>query len=159
MATNALRTYVARSGTSATNTTAVSLTAATAKSVVSVLGAATDSLALIRVKISFASATATDAPAIVEVGITTALGTVTSFTPVQWSGTSLASTASAGYNATVEPTYSRIIDSFYVPVYMGSYAEWVPLGFEPQVAASNGFAIRVTSPAASSCLASVLYGE
>ena len=159
MATNALRTYVARSGTSATNTAGVALAAATAKSVVGVLGAATDSLALIRIKVSFASATATDAPAIVEVGTITALGTTTAFTPVQWSGTTVASSASAGYNATVEPTYGRIIDSFYVPVFNGSYGEWVPLGFEPQVAASQGFALRITSPAAATCLASILYGE
>lgn len=159
MATNALRVYVARSGTSATNTTGVALTAATAKTVVGVLGAATDSIALIRVKVSFASATATDAPAICEVGIISALGTTTSFTPVQWSGTTLASSATAGYNATVEPTYTRVIDPFYVPVFNGSYAEWVPLGFEPQVGASTGFAIRVTSPAAATCLASIMYGE
>lgn len=159
MATNALRTYVARSGTSATNTTGVALTAATAKTVVAVLGAASDTIALIRVKVSFASATSTDAPATVEIGVITALGTVSSFTPVQWSGTTQASSATAGYNATVEPTYNRIVDSMYLPVFNGSYGEWVPLGFEPQVGASNGFAIRVTSPAAATCLASILYGE
>lgn len=159
MATNALRTYVARSGTSATNTTAVSLSAATAKSVVAVLGASSDTIGLIRVKVSFASATATDAPAICEVGIITALGTTTSFTPVQQSGSPVASSATAGYNATVEPTYTRVIDSFYVPVFNGSYGEWEPLGFEPAAAVSQGFAIRVTSPAAATCLASILYGE
>lgn len=159
MATTALRTYVARSGTSATNTTAVSLVAATAKSVVGVLGSSSDSINLLRVKIAFSSATATDAPALVEVGIITALGTTTSFTPVQASGINMASSATAGYNATVEPTYNRILDSFYVPVYMGLYEGWVPLGEEPIAAASQGFAIRVTSPATATCLASLLYGE
>lgn len=159
MATNALRTYTVRSGTGATNTTGVALTAATAKSVVAVMGSAADTLALIKAKVTFSSATATDAPAIVEIGVITAAGTTTAFTPVQWSGSTLASSATAGYNATVEPTYSRIIDSQYVPVFNGLYEFWVPLGFEPQVAPSNGFAIRVTSPAAATCLASILYGE
>ena len=159
MATNALRTYVARSGTSATNTTGVSLTAATAKTVVGVLGASTDTIGLVRIKVSFASATATDAPAIVEVGIISALGTSTAFTPVQWSGSPVASTATAGYNHTVEPTYARVLDSFYVPVFNGTYGEWTPLGFEAAAAVSQGFAIRVTSPAAATCLASILYGE
>lgn len=159
MATNALRTYIARSGTSATNTTGVSLTAATAKSVVGCLGASSDTITMMRVKISFSSATATDAPATVELGIISALGTMTSFTPVQWSGSSLASSATAGYNATVEPTYTRIVDSMYIPVFNGAYAEWIPLGMEPQVGASTGFAIRITSPAAATCLASILFGE
>jgi hypothetical protein len=136
MATNALRTYTVRSGTGATNTTGVALTAATAKSVVVVMGSAADTLALIKAKVTFSSATATDAPAIVEIGVITAAGTTT-----------------------VEPTYNRIIDSQYVPVFNGLYEFWVPLGFEPQVAPSNGFAIRVTSPAAATCLASILYGE
>lgn len=159
MASTALRTYVARSGTSATNTTAVSLSASTAKSVVGVIGSAADTLNLLRAKISFASATSTDAPAIVEIGIITALGTMTSFTPVQWSGSPAASSASAGYNATVEPTFTRILDPFYVPVFMGLYEAWLPLGEEPLAAVSQGFAIRITSPAAATCLASLLYGE
>ena len=159
MASTALRTYVARSGTSATNTTGVALAAATAKSVVGVLGAAGDTINLLRVKLAFSSATATDAPATVEVGIISALGTMTAFTPVQSSGIVVASSASAGYNATVEPTYVRVIDSFYVPVFMGLYEAWIPLGEEPTAAASQGFAIRVTSPAAATCLASILYGE
>jgi hypothetical protein len=159
MASTAVRTYVARSGASATNATGVALVAATAKSVVGVLGASGDTINLLRLKVAFSSATATDAPATVELGVISALGTMTAFTPVQHSGSALASSASAGYNATVEPTFVRVIDAFYVPVYMGLYEAWLPLGEEPVVAASQGFAIRVTSPAAATCLASLLYGE
>jgi hypothetical protein len=53
MATNALRTYTVRSGTGATVTTGVALTAATAKSVVVVMGSAADTLALIKAKVTF----------------------------------------------------------------------------------------------------------
>lgn len=159
MARNSERLYVVRSGTSATNTTAVSLSAATAKSVVAVLGASTDTLALVRFRVSFNSVTATDVPALIEVGVITALGTVTSFTPSQVTGSPVASTATAGYNATVEPTFSRIIDSFYAPVNNGHFTDWTPLGEEVLAAVSQGFAIRVTSPSAVSCLASILYAE
>lgn len=159
MASSSERTYVARSGTSGTNTTAVALVAATAKTVVAVLGTANDTLGLRRVRLSFNSVTATDAPAVVEVGIISAIGTLTAFTPVQAAGRALASSASAGYNSTVEPTYVRILDSLYVPVQNGLYEAWLPLGDEYSADVSQGFAIRVTSPAAGSCLPSLLYSE
>lgn len=159
MASSPERVYVVRSGSSATNTTAVALVAATAKTVLSVLGTANDTLGLKRVRVSFNSVTATDAPAIVEIGITSTLGTVTSFTPVQHTGRVLASSASAGYNATVEPTYQRIIDSFYVPVQQGLFEYWLPLGDEMQADISQGFGLRITSPTAQSCLASLMFAE
>lgn len=159
MASSSDRLYVVRSGTSATNSTAVSLSAATAKSVLSVMGAATDSISLKRVVVSFASVTATDVPALVEVGIITALGTVTSFTPVQQVGHTVASSCTAGYNATVEPTFNRVIDSRYVPVNNGLIEWWYPLGEEPQCDASQGIALRITAPQAQSVYASLLYSE
>lgn len=159
MASTSGRLYVVRSGSSATNSTAVSLAAATAKTVVGVLGTANDTIALKRVRISFPSVTATDVPALVEVGIITAAGTSTAFTPVQMSGSTLASSASAGYNHTVEPTYNRIFESTYVPVNNGLMEWWYPLGEEPQCDASQGLAIRITSPSATTVYASLLYSE
>lgn len=159
MARNSERLYVARSGTSATNTTTVALAAATAKTVVAVLGSATDTLSLVRVEVSFDGVTATAVPAVVELGLITALGTSTAFTPVQATGSPLASSATAGYNHTVEPTYNRILWSRYVPVTMGLMTEWVPLGEEPLGAISQGFGLRVTAPAVVNCLASLTYAE
>ena len=159
MASNNERLYVVRSGTSATNSTAVATVAATAKTVVSVLGAATDTLALKRIRISFASVTATDVPALVEVGITTAAGAGTAFTPVQMTGSPLASSAAALYNHSGEPTYTRILESTHVPVNNGVMEWWYPLGEEPLAAISQGFGIRVTSPQAQSVFASILYSE
>lgn len=160
MARNSERLYVVRSGTSATNTTAVALSAATAKTVIQVLGTAATTLSLVRVRISFDGVTATAVPATVEVGIITAAGTVgTAFTPAQVTGSPMASPAAAGYNSTAEPTYNRIVDSFYVPVMMGHFTDWTPLGEEPLAAVSQGFGIRVTAPAAVNCLATLLYAE
>lgn len=158
---NALRLYTARSGSSATNSTTVALSAATAKSVVGVLGAATDTIAVVEFGVSFNSVTATDVPATVELGVISALGTTTAFTPVQNAGPYvLASSATAGYNATVEPTYQRIIETFYVPVNYGLFVKQYPLNQEPvQQAASQGFAVRVTSPSAASCFAYLKFAE
>jgi hypothetical protein len=159
MASSSERLYVARSGTSATNSTTVALVAATLKTVVGVLGSATDTICLKRVRVSFASVTATDVPALVEVGIITALGTSTSFTPVQTLGSPLASSATAGYNHSGEPTYNRIFEATYVPVNNG-LAEWYyPLGEEPMAAISQGFGLRVTAPQAQNCFASLTYSE
>ncbi len=148
MARTSDRNYIARSGTSATNTTTVALAAGVAKTVVAVLGGAATSIALARFRVSFDGVSSTAVPAVVEVGIITALGTMTSFTPVQVIGHTLASSCTAGYNATVEPTYNRIVDSFYAPVLMGHFTDWIPLGEEVQCDASQGLAIRVTAPAA-----------
>lgn len=154
------RSYVVRSGSSATNSTAVALVAATVKTVVGVFGTAGTSIALNRVRVSFNSVTASDAAALVEVGITTAAGTVgTSFTPVQNTGHTIASACAAGYNYSAEPTYGRIIESTYVPVNNGVFEFWWPLGLEMQCDASQGLALRVTAPQAQSCYASLLYSE
>jgi hypothetical protein len=159
MAGTGQRIYMVRSGTSATVTTPVALSAATTKTVVAVLGSTADTIALKRIRVSFNSVAAADVPALVEVGIITALGTVSAVTPVQVAGSSVASSCTAGYNATAESTYNRVFESTYVPVNNGLMEWWYPLGEEPQCDPSQGIAIRVTSPSAVSCLASILFAE
>lgn len=159
MSSTSQRMYVARSGAAAGTSVAVALVAATAKTVVAVLGGASDSIALKRVKVSFDSVVVTDVPAKVEIGVITALGTMTSFTPGQLSGQAQASSCTAGYNASVEPTYNRLVEAHYVPVLMGLHEFWFPLGDEPVVGASQGFGLRITSPSAVNCLASLVYAE
>jgi hypothetical protein len=159
MSMNSNRVYLARSGAAQNTSTPVALVAATAKTVVSTLGTANTTLALFRWRVSFNSVAATDAPALVEVGIVSTLGTVTAFTPSQIFGTSVASVATAGYNATVEPTYVRLVESLYVPVNNGVYEYTYSLGTEAVCAASQGLAIRVTAPQAQSCYASIFYAE
>lgn len=160
MAMTSVRSYIVRSGASATASTPVALVAATVKTVVGVMGTAGTTIALNRVRVSFASVTASDVPALVEVGIISAAGTVgTSFTPVQVTGSTLASACAAGYNHSAEPTYVRIFDSFYVPVNNGLMEWWYPLGFEPQCDPSQGLAMRVTAPQAQNCYGSLFYTE
>jgi hypothetical protein len=138
----------------------VALVAATAKTVIGVLGSAADTICLKRARISFASVTATDVPALVEIGITSAAGTVgTAFTPVQITGSTLASSCAAGYNYSGEPTYNRIFESLYVPVNNGVIDWFYPLGEEPSCDPGQGFAIRITAPQAQNCFATLVYAE
>jgi hypothetical protein len=159
MARTSERTYVARSGASAITTAPVAMVATTAKTVVGVFGTAGTTISLVRASISFDGITSTAVPAVVEIGITSAAGTSTAFTPVETTGSTLASACPAGYNYSVEPTYNRILHSFYVPVFMGLVVEWLPLGEEIQCDPSQGLGIRVTAPAVVNCLAEILYAE
>jgi hypothetical protein len=159
MASTNERFYVVRSGTSATNSTAVAVSAATVKTVIAVLGSGADTISLKQVRVSFNSVTATDVPALVELGITTTLGTGTAFTPVQIIGSTVASSCTAAYNHSGEPTYSRIFFSHYLPVNNGFVDWYYPLGEEPACDPSQGFAIRITAPQAQSVFASMTYSE
>lgn len=160
MAGNHERIYVVRSGAAANTSVAVATVAATAKTVVGVIGSANDTISLKRWRVTFSSVTSTDVPALVEVGITTAAGTVgTSYTPAQVSGSPLASSTAAGYNYSAEPTYNRIVESLYVPVNNGVYEYSYSLGEEPMCAISQGFAIRITSPQAQSVHANLWFAE
>jgi hypothetical protein len=159
MASTSERIYVARPSAAQTSSVAVATVAATAKTIVGVIGSSTDSICLKGFSVSFASVTATDVPALIEIGIITALGTSTSTTPVQTSGHTLASSATAGYNHTVEPTYNRVFRAPHVPVNNGVYEFYYPLGEEPQCDISQGFAMRITSPQAQSVYANLIYSE
>lgn len=159
MASTSERIYVARSAAAATTSTTVALVAATAKTVLCVLGSAQDTISLKRVRVSFNSVTATDAPAIVEVGIITALGSYSGTTPVQIVGSTLASSCTSGYNATAEPTYNRIFETTYVPVNNGLYDWYYSLGEEPSCDPGQGFGLRVTAPQNQNCFASLYYSE
>lgn len=152
------RNYVVRSG--GTNTSVpVALAAGVAKTVIACLGSSSDTIGLVRVQVSFDSISGSAVPALVEIGITTSLGTVTSMAPSQWKGATVGTSVTAGYNATVEPAYNRILDSAYVPVLMGYLDKWFALGSEPQADPSQGFAVRVTAPAAVNCYANLIYSE
>jgi hypothetical protein len=155
----AARGYVARSGSSGTATTPVPLVAATAKTVVAVLGASSDTLNVDEIGISFDGVTSSAVPAIVELVEVSTLGTSTSYTPQQVYGPAQASSASAAYNASVDGTVQAIKASWYVPVFNGLLIVQYPLGKEAQVAASRGFGLRVTAPAVVNCLPYIFFSE
>lgn len=154
------RLYAVRSGAAANTSVSVATVAATAKTIVGVFGTAATTIALKRWRVSFSSVTATDVAALVEIGITTAAGTVgTAYTPAQYGGQALASVTAAGYNYSAEPTYNRVFESLFVPVNNGVYEYTYSLGEEPVCVASQGFAIRVTSPQAQAVHANLWFAE
>ena len=155
----AARGYVAKSGSSGTVTTPVAMAAGVAKSVVGVLGGSGDTLNVDEVGLSFDGVTSSAVPALVELLEISALGTMSAFTPVQTYGAALASSATAGYNASAEPTVVAVRKAWYVPVFNGLFVVQFPLGKEPSVSASRGFALRVNAPAIVNCVPYIEYSE
>lgn len=155
----AARGYVARSGSSGTVSTPVAMVAATAKTVVAVLGASSDTINVDEIGISFDGITSAAVPALVELVEISALGTMTSYTPQQLYGPAQASSSSAGYNAAAEPTIQAVKGAWYVPVFNGLFVIQYPLGKEPEVVASRGWGLRVNVPAVVNALPYIYYSE
>ena len=135
------------------------LTAATAKTVLTVVAPASFGINLLKIKVSFDGATSTAVPAKVELCSHTAAtaGTSTAVTAQQVAGTTIASGVTAATNFTAEPTVLTPIDTYTVPVYGGTVIEPFTPGQEPNSVVSQGFALRITAPAAVNCTATFWY--
>lgn len=136
------------------------LSAATPKTVLAVTSAATYGINWLRYEISFDGATSTAVPAKIELCTHTGAGagTSTGATVVQVGGVTIATTGVAGgTNFTVEPTVLSAFDVFTLPVYGGTGIVPFTPGQEPNSVVSQGFAIRVTAPAAVNCTASMWF--
>ena len=97
--------------------------------------------------------TATDKAVLVELlavtFATNAPGTnSTALTVLQVAGPRIAETFSAGKTWTAAPTVITITDPLDVDPYKYSYKDDFPYGETPDFAAAEGFALRVTNPAA-----------
>jgi hypothetical protein len=135
------------------------LTAATAKTVISVTAPAQFGVNWLRYDISFDGATSTAVPAKIELCTFTAAGagTNTTVTVLQIGGTVITPGFTAATNYTVEPTVLAPFDTFTLPVYGGTGIVPFTPGQEPNSVVSQGFAIRVTAPAAVNCTASLYF--
>jgi len=135
------------------------LTAATAKTVLSVVAPASFGINWLRYEISFDGATSTAIPAKVELCTHTAAtaGTSTAATAVQVGGVVIASGVTGATNFTVEPTVLTPFDTFTLPVYGGTGIVPFTPGQEPNSVVSQGFAIRITAQAAVNCTASLWF--
>jgi hypothetical protein len=147
---------MAKAGYSVVTGGAVALSAATAKTILGVRANAAFGLDLKKVRVSFDGVTATAVPALVEVCYCTwatngAMGTnntalTTAITQVY--GRSLTHGATAGKTWTSEPTALTPLEEWLVTPAGGIVLYDWPLGDTPDCALSEGFAIRVTAPAA-----------
>ncbi len=133
---------------------AVSLSAATAKSVVGVKAHANSGLQVVAAVLSFPDTNAAEVPVLCELMYATfatnSPGTnSTSTTPRQMNGRSLTAGFTAGRNWTTEPTALTLAyPEFTVTPNGGLVIYNFPLGNEPDCALGEGFVLRLTAPSA-----------
>lgn len=138
---------------------ASALAAATAKTVVSVLAPAQFGVNWLGYEISFDGATSTAVPAMIELCSLTGAtaGTSTAVTVTQDGGTTITAGFTAATNYTAEPTVLTVLKRLYLPVYGGAAIVQFPESEQPNSVVSQGFAVRVTSPATVNCIASLKF--
>ena len=143
---------------------AVALAAATAKTVVGVKAHANSGLYVAEYKISFDGVTASAVPVLVEfcyaTFATNSPGTnSTSTTPRQLGGRSLTAGFTAAKNWSAEPTVLTVIEEHLLTPNGGLYVYQYPLGYEPDAALAEGFALRLTAPAIVNCRGGIKVGR
>lgn len=145
-----------------TTESAVSLSAATAKSVVGVKAHANSGLQVCGFSISFADTNAAEVPALVELMYSTwatnSPGTnSTSTTARQINGRVLTAGFTCAKNWSAEPTtLTQAWHEFVITPNGGTFVYNFPLGCEPDSALGEGFVIRVNAPSATDCRAALI---
>lgn len=133
----------------AETTADVALTAATAKTILSVINAANGLIRLVEMSVSFDGVSATAEPVTVELCSSTqaTAGTTTAHTIVQSRGATRTVQATAARNYTAEPTVLTVIRQWLVHPQTGITVQF-PLGREPeQTTTADALCIRCTAPA------------
>jgi hypothetical protein len=139
----------------------VALTAATAKTVLSVINAANSLIRLCEFAVSFDGVSATAEPATIELCSSTqaGAGTSTSQTPVQLRGPTRTVQATGARNYTAEPTTLTVLKRWLVHPQTGIMVQF-PLGREPeQTVTADALCLRVTAPATLNCQAYLEFEE
>jgi hypothetical protein len=140
----------------------VALSAATAKTILSVICAANAPLRLTEIGVSFDGVTATAEPVTVELCSSTqaTAGTSTSQTPVQTGGPTRTAQAGGARNYTAEPTVLTVLKRWLVRADGGLLVLQFPLGREPeQVTTADALCIRCTAPATVNAQAYIEFEE
>ncbi len=144
---------MAKAGYTITTGGAVALSAATAKTVLGVKSHANFGVDLTKFRVGFDGVTASAVPVLIEVCYCTwganAPGTnSTSVTPAQAYGRALTVGATAAKTWTTEPTTITVLEEFLLTPNGGVVLYDWPLGTTPDSALGEGFALRLTAPAA-----------
>lgn len=127
----------------------VALSAATAKTILSVINASAGLIRICEMSVSFDGTSATAEPVTVELCSSTeaGAGTATSHTIVQCRGSTRTVQATAKRNFTAEPTTLTVLKRWLVHPQAGIVLQY-PLGREPeQVTTADALVIRCTAPA------------
>lgn len=127
----------------------VALSAATAKTILSVINAANSLIRIVEFGVSFDGTSATAEPVTIELCSSTqaTAGTSTSQTPIQCRGPNRTVQATGARNYTAEPTTLTVLKRWLVHPTSGIVLQF-PLGREPeQVTTSDALCLRCTAPA------------
>lgn len=145
---------MAQAGYNVTTEGAVTLTAATARSVLGVKAHTNSGLQVKGFKVGFAGVTASAVPVLIELCYSTwatkSPGTnSTSVTARQTYGRSLTAgfTAASSWAAANEPTVLTVVEEFLLSPNGGLFVMQYPLGTEPDCALAEGYVLRCTAPA------------
>lgn len=146
-----------RNGYSVTTTTAVALTAATAKTVLTIRSGATFGLDLRKVSVAFDGVTASAIPVLVELYYVTfsGLGTNTARTVTQTGGRVIASGMTGASNYTVEPTAITVLKQYLLTPNGGLVIEEFAPDNGWDCGLAEGFGVRCTAPAAVNVVATL----
>lgn len=142
-------------------TTDVALSAATAKTILSVICAANAPVRICELSVSFDGTSGTAEPVTVELCSSTqaTAGTTTSQTPVQCRGPTRTVQAGGARNYTAEPTVLTVLKRWLVHPQTGLVIQF-PLGREPeQVTTADALCIRCTAPATVNAQAYIEFEE
>jgi hypothetical protein len=143
---------------------AVSLTAATAKTILAVIAPAQFGVDLRRYEVAFDGVTASAVPVLVEICYSTFASNSTpgtgntTATVNQTAGRTITAGFTGFYASTSEPTVLTPIDSFTLTPNGGTVIRDYN-GQTPDSAVSNGFVLRCTAPAAVGVRASMFFGR
>lgn len=137
----------------------VSLTAATAKTVLMLSAAAQHRVRIVGISIYFKDTVVTDTPAKVEICRATSAGTFSSGTVVKKdenAGETIQTTA--GFNASGEPTITDILEMKEIHPQTGE-KYFFPFSQEIYIKGGNRLAIRITAAQNQTCVANVDFEE
>lgn len=129
----------------------IALSAATAKTILSVINGSTGILKIVELGVSFDGTSSTAEPVTVELCSSTeaTAGTATSHTVAQVAGAARTVVATAKRAFSAEPTVLTVLKRWLVHPQGGSLAIQFPLGREPQQnTGSDALVVRCTAPAA-----------
>ena len=140
----------------------IALSAATAKTVVSVVRSANIPIRITELGVSFDGTSGTAEPVVVELCSSTQAGAGTAGstpTPVQTSGATATASATGALNYSAEPTVLTVLKTWLVHPQTGIVLQF-PLGREPQQnTTSDALCIRCTAPATVNCRAYLEFEE
>lgn len=138
--------------------TSVSLSAATAKTVMELATPSTDRARLIQWSVEFNGTAPTAVPVLVELARASAAITGTAVTEAKWDTSEGANAVSALHTASAEGTMTDVLEAHFVHPQSGIVMQY-PLGREPIMAVSSYLRIRCTAPASVSATVTMIWEE